>query len=322
MTLQPVMPSALLLVIAVLLIAIRLITMRQAHTTAGAQWATVWRWCGVTLAVLLVLIAAARPGLEPSGQQAAASAASGQNVNVFFLVDRSADSGVADYAGKPRIDGIRADIGALIDRYPRARFAMISFASRASLDWPLSEDVWSLQPVVMRLEPYSDAEVASEADAGAAANTLRYQLIAAGQQYRDSTNLVFYFGCGASGSGVPQGDFEPVPGTLDGGAAFGYGTPSGDSPAFDERRLELIATQLGVPYVHRQPGEPLPHPAAQANSAGTQHTEDPGVYSNVVARTELYWVFTLPAAVLLLFELFLTVREYRRTRMAHRSASP
>ena len=317
MTVQPVLPPTLLLVIAAMLIALRFISMRNLHSSRGARWATVWRWCGPTLAVLLLLIAAWRPGLEHHSQEAAAAAPSGENVNVFLVVDRSPDSGIDDYDGKPRMDGIRADIGALIDRYPRARFAMIAFASRSSLDWPLSEDLWSLEPVVAALRPYSASD--AEADAAAAATVLRYQLIATGQQYPDSTNLVFYFGSGASGSRAPQGEFEPVAGTVDGGAVFGYGTPEDNTAGYDEQRLRLIAGQLGVPYVHRQDGGPLPR--TQPKSVATQAPESHAAASSIVQRTELYWVFTLLASVLLLFEIFLTIRDYRRTRMARRSVA-
>ena len=317
MTVEPVLPPTLLLVISAMLIALRFISMRQLHTSRGARWGTVWRWCGPTLAVLLLLIAAWRPGLETDAAEATAAAPSGENLNVFLVVDRSPDTGIDDYGGKPRMDGIHADIGSLIDRYPRARFAMIAFASRSSLDWPLSEDVWSLEPLVAGLRPYAATD--AEPDAAAAANVLRYQLIATGQQYRDSTNLVFYFGSGASGSGAPQGEFEPVAGTVDGGAVFGYGTPDGNTAGYDEQRLRLIAGQLGLPYLHRQDGEPLPQ--TEPNSVATQAPERYAAAPGVVQRTELYWVFTLLASLLLLFELFLTIRDYRRTRVARRSVA-
>ena len=35
-------------------------------------------------------------------------------------------------------------------------------------------------------------------------------------------------------------------------------------------------------------------------------------------RTDLYWVFTMVAAVLLLFECYLTLREFRTSRVARR----
>ena len=187
MTFHPVLPAVLLLVIAVVVIALRLLTMRRLHATAGARWATVWRWSGLTLAVLLILIAAARPGVERGERDAATAARSAQNTNVFLLVDRSADSGVEDYGDRQsRMSGIRSDVEALIDQYPGARFALVAFASRSSLDWPLSEDAWSLEPEVARLSPYAATDTTEDVNAAAAANVLRYQLIAAGQQYPDS----------------------------------------------------------------------------------------------------------------------------------------
>ena len=180
MTFQPVLPPVILIVIAVVVVAFRLLNMRRLHTATGARWSTVWRWSGLTLAVLLILIASARPGIEHGDRGAAVAARSGENTNVFLIVDRSADSAVEDYGdGQSRMSGIRSDIEALIDRYPQARFAMVAFASRSSLDWPLSEDAFSLQPVVARLTPYPAADATEGVNAAAASNVLRYQLIAA-----------------------------------------------------------------------------------------------------------------------------------------------
>jgi Ca-activated chloride channel homolog len=313
MTFQPVVLPAVLIVIAVAVIVMRLITMWQLMKSS-TRWATVWRWSGLTFVALLILLAAARPGIEPVEQQAAAAKQSGTNTNVFLIVDRSADSGIDDFGdGQSRMSGIRADIAALIDRYPQARFAVIAFASRPSLDWPLSDDSWTLEPVIERLYPY-DESPDGQVNAAAAANVLRYQLIAAGQQYPDSENLVFYFGSGAAGSRAPQGEFDPLPDSVDGGAVLGYGA------TLNEPGLRRIAEQLGVSYAHREPGQPLtqavPNPGTAAEPAETATAS-----SGVVARTELYWVFTALAAVLLLFEIYLTVREFRRTRMAHRDVT-
>ncbi|HEX2286043.1 MAG TPA: VWA domain-containing protein [Mycobacterium sp.] len=314
MSFAPVVPPAMLIVIAAAAVVLRLITMQQLASSGSQRWATVWRWSGLTLAVLLVVIAAARPGIDHGEQEAAAASRSGENTNVFFVVDRSADSRVEDYGdGESRMSGIRADVEALIDRYPRARFAVIAFASRPSLDWPLSEDAWSLKPVISRLAPYAAAGDGEQVNAAAAANVLRYRLIAAGQQYPDSQSLVFYFGSGAPGSRAPQGVFDPVPGSVDGGTVFGYGA------ALNEPGLRRVAEQLGVPYVHRDDRRPVAE--AAPDGAGGQPDGTTVASSGVAERTELYWVFTLVAAVLLLFEVYLSIREFRRTRMARRDVA-
>jgi len=312
MTFQPALPTVVLLAVAVVVIAMRLLTMRRLYATAGGRWSTVWRWSGLTLAVLMILIAAARPGIEHGERGAAAAARSADNTNVFFIVDRSTDSAVEDHGeGESRMSVIRNDIETLIDQYPGARFAMIAFASRPSLDWPLSEDAWSLRPEVARLTPYPASAEDEDVNAAAAANVLRYQLIGAGQQYPDSESLVFYFGSGAAGSRAPQGEFDPTAGSVDGGAVFGYGA------ARNEAGLRRVAEQLGLPYVDRDDGRPV------AESAPGRGDPQPsgGLSTGVADRTELYWVFTMLAAVLLLFELFASIRDIRRTRLARRDVA-
>ncbi len=292
MTFAPVVPAAALMLIAAAVVVLRLITMRSLASGPRHRWATVWRWSGLTLALLLMLIAAARPGIGHTDPHSVAAPRSGDDTNVFLLVDRSTDAA----------DAVRADMQALIEAHPQSRFAVIGFAARPSLDWPLSQDAWSLQPEITALTTY--AEPSDQVNAAAAANVLRYQLIAASQQYPGSQNLVYYFGAGAPGSQAPQGDFDPVAGSVDGGAVFGRGT------TLDEPALRRIADQLGVPYLGPDDDLPVTRAAPDDSVAQLQADGD--------RRTELYWVFTIVAAVLLLFESYLSIREFRRTRTPRR----
>lgn len=308
MTFTPVVMPAILAVIGVVVIMLRLITMRQLAAGGDQRWTTVWRWSGLTLAVVLLLIAAARPAIGDGDDQATAAPSRDTGANVFLIVDRSADTGVADYRdGQTRLAGIRDDVTALIDRYPGARFAMITFASRPSLQWPLSEDSWSLEPVVAELQSY--APDAGEVNAAAAANVLRYQLIAAGQRHPGAPNLVFYLGSGAPGSEAPQGEFDPPTGSVDGGAVLGYGATR------NEPGLNRLAGQLGVPYVARDGARPLTEVIADRDGEAAEAAAAP---AHAPERTDLYWAFTLVAAVLLLFEIYSTLREFRASRSARR----
>ena len=347
MSLHPVVPAAVLLLIAAVVVATRAIVLSAvlARTDSSNRRSALLRWSASTAAVLLLVLAAARPAVDSPGSRQPdrdlTATSQGANVNVFFLIDRSVDSRVADYGERTsRMTGIRTDIAAVIDAYPKARFAMIGFASRPSVDWPLSEDTWSLKAVVAGLSPYVSVppDAAYRADAAAAANVLRYQLIQAAQQYPGAQNLVFYLGAGAGGSTAPQDSFS-VGGRVAGGAVFGYGTPAGGPipgayvggavtyladprsgapaiSAINEPGLRRLAGDLGVPYVHRESGVPLtglpaPRPGAGAEAAVLTSAPLP-------RRVELYWVLALLAAALLLPEIHLLVREFRRDRMVRR----
>ncbi|CAA0110245.1 Uncharacterised protein [Mycolicibacterium vanbaalenii] len=303
MTFDPVLPPPALGVIVVALLALRVVSLRLAAGSRSGRTAML-RWCGTTLAVLLVLVAAARPGTGTVGSEELTPTARG--ANVYFVVDRSADSAIADHGEGTRMAGIRQDMRELIDAHPGSRFAVIAFASRPAIDWPLSSDTWSLEPVVEALNPYADATAGSDqVNAGAAANVLRYQLIAARQQYPQADNLVYYFGSGAGQSTAPQGQFDT--GDVDGGAVFGYG----GGPGLDVAALRDIAAQLGVPYIQREPGQPVP-PGARPTA---EVTADPQATPE---RSELYWLFTMLASLLLLAEIYLTARELRRNRSTRR----
>ena len=299
MTFDPVLPPAVLFAIAAVLVALRSLSLRPA-ATAGRS--ALLRWAGMTVALVLLLIAAARPGGAPAARTDAPTSSRG-GANIFFVVDRSEDSAVDDFGGQPRMAGIREDIDTLIDAHPGARFAVISFASRPAIDWPLSSDAWSLRPVVDALSPYPGA-AADQVNAAAAATVLRYQMISAGQQYPGADSLVYYFGSGAPQSTVPQGEFDLD--AVDGGDVFGYAADgSGD------QQLRDIADQLGVPFVDRRPGEAVPTGTQAAASA-------PVVNPDGERRDEFYWVLTLIASGLLLVEIALSVRDLRRARSTAR----
>lgn len=88
MTFDPVLPLPALGAIAVALLALRLVSLALAAGSRAGRIA-ILRWCGTTLAVLLLLVAAARPGTGTVSEEVAPVA---QGANVYFVVDRSADS--------------------------------------------------------------------------------------------------------------------------------------------------------------------------------------------------------------------------------------
>lgn len=262
--------------------------------------ATRWRIGLMTGAAVLLVIAVARPVI--GGATPPAAVAGAHDPSIFVLVDRSADMGISDGQGRTRLAAARDDIATLMDRYPNARFAVISFASRPALNWPLSQDNWSLRPVVDALTPYASTSAqATQADVGAASTVLRYQLFSAVQQYPRAQNLVFYLGAGAPESQEPARAFDPPAGAIDGGAVLSYGTTG-------EAALRTVAEQLGLPLVARAGDGPLAgwaenpvHEFAPAAAASTGF--------------ETYWIFAMGAAGLVLVELYLVLRQFGRTRL-------
>jgi Ca-activated chloride channel family protein len=299
MTVQPVMWPVLLAVLTALIIAGRIVAFRQLPTSNRTARR---RWAGISAAAVLLVIAAVRPVIATE-DQAQAVVAGAHEPNIFLVVDRSPDMSVADIEGQPRIGLARNDIDSLIDRYPNARFAVIEFSATAALDWPLSADTWSLRPVVASLNPIAGTpDGLAQVNVGAANTVLRYQLIGAAAQYPSAPNLVFYLGAGAPESAGPAKEFDLPADSVDGGAVLGYGTDTGSLPT--------VAKQIGVPFVPRTDGAPLANPLADDSYSAS------AVRSVASAGgTELYWLPALGAAVLVLIELYLALRDFRRSRL-------
>lgn len=298
MTFDPVLPPVALAALASVILALRAVALRSA--ARSGRWG-VLRWAATTGALMLVVLAAARPGVDAERTADDAGAA---GANVFFVVDLSADSAIADIGGSTRMSAIREDIDALMAAHEGDRFGVITFTSRPAVAWPLSGDAWSLRPLVDTLSPAVGPNAAADqANAAAAANVLRYQLIAARQRYPQAEELVYYFGSGAAQSTSPQSEFAAE--AVDGGAVFGYDGGNGAA------RLRAISDELGVPYVNRAAGEPVR--AAETGSA------DAATITESPPRTEYYWVLTSLASALLLIEIGLTVRDLRRTRLSDRA---
>jgi hypothetical protein len=324
MTLHPVLPP-LLLAAAAVLVAGQFIALRR-WRRSGRNRMMLWRWFIVTSAAALLVLAATRVVLTGDDESATRSAGD-TDPNIFLVVDRSPDMAVQDIDDRSRMDVAREDLQALIDRYPRARFAVIGFASAPTLQWPLSADTWSLRPMLDTTTPYAyRPDAVPQTNAGAASTVLRYQLISAVQQYPRAATLVFYLGAGARESELPAREFVPPADSVDGGAVLGYGTAAGGpipdteiarSP-IDDAALRTVAGQLGVPYIARADDGPLP--TEQLPDA--KGTTDATAVASTGGQTETYWLPALGAAVLVLIELYFVLRDFRRTRFVSVDVMP
>lgn len=270
--------------------------------------------------VLLLLVAVLRPALPGTDVRLDAS-----SVDAYFVVDTTTSVMARDYAGgRPRIDGVRADLKGIAGQLPGARFTVLTFDLQTATRLPLTSDAAALGSAADTLRPET-----STWSRGSSVTVAREALASALDRGRAShperARLVFYFGDGEQTS---QDDPEPFtldPQLVNGGAVLGYGTstggrmtttgtrgqgdvidPSTGGPALsviDEKQLGAIATQLGLPYVHRteDDGGVAIVDAVRFKELAPLRASDA---SQVVGgRTELYWVALLLLAALAAWEV-------------------
>ncbi|GAB3064538.1 vWA domain-containing protein [Sediminivirga luteola] len=323
-------------------IPVALILLGAALAVAGCVWLLVTgpqpgrrlSWALRLAAVLLLTAAMLRPGVpgEP-GEELASDA------DVFLLVDTTASMGATDWDGEARLDGVRADIDALVRELPGARYSLITFDTEAVTRMPLSTDTTALASALELMEP-EYALYSRGSSPWAAAGYLRERLEAAGDRHPDAARLVFYFGDGEATAHEPVAGFGEAAELVHGGAVFGYGSaggatmprndpfpsaaeelirdPATGEPAVsvpDPGTLDAIAAELGVASTMREPGTAIGEVAA--GLALTQLAVPDGRER----RTEMHWLPLAGLLAVLTADALLVAARLRILRRAERAAS-
>jgi Ca-activated chloride channel family protein len=249
-----------------------------------------------------------------------------------------------DYDGaRPRLDGVRADITAIADALPGARYSIIGFDSTATRQLPLTTDVravrsWA-QTLHTELTAYSTGSLIDRP-----LDALVDALQSSRESFPDDQRYVFFFSDGENTTDGTPASFAPAAPLIDGGAVLGYGTAKGatmttydpsssDDGApildysqpgapeavsrIDEDQLRTVAEQLGVPYAHRTGGtqsdggtadEPV---TTLVSGIDLSHVAQVG-QRKVTVHQYVVWPLALLAAALLVWELAGAVRRATR----------
>jgi Ca-activated chloride channel family protein len=284
-----------------------------------------------TAMVAVLLLAALRPAVPGTDVRVDASA-----VDVYLVVDTTSSVMARDYGeAKPRLEGVRSDIKAMVNQLSGARFSLMTFDIDTTVRLPLTSDGAAVSAAADTLRP--ETSVWSR---GSSVTIARDQLRTALDRGRDThperARLVFYLGDGEQTASRDPRPFDIEGQLINGGAVLGYGTaaggrmaitaafetgdiidPSTGQPAtsvIDERQLASIANQLGVPYVHRTTndnGVGIVDAVQLKELAPVRATDSAEI---VGGRAELGWIALLLLAVLAAWEIGSLVAAASRSR--------
>lgn len=316
MTFQPVLHPALILLLCAPVAAIALIMLARAPKGVSSRVGHHALWALRLITVLACAAMLLRPAIPGGTAQTLTS-----DTDIVLVVDTTASITAEDWDGdRPRLDGVRADVQAIVDAYPGARFALITLDAAAELRLPLTTDITALVSSLDVLRP----EVTSRSrgsSIGIAQPLLSRTLQSASSSSPERSRMVFYFGDGEQTAGAIPETFTPSRQYTDAGGVFGYGTDEGGrmrlttggvdaaDPGYiqyqgqdavstiDEQNLRLLATQLGVDYQHRTADTAPALPAAPSTTA--EYAES-GTTGNLF---ELTWIAALVVLALLGIEL-------------------
>lgn len=236
------------------------------------------------LIVVTVIIMGAGPSIHGEAQEVTST------LEVYFVIDRTGSMAAEDWDGnKPRIDGVRNDVGIMMNILTGSRFSIMSWDSKVHTDLPLTSDA---SAVVAYMDSF-DRELSNSSQGSSLnrpAQDLAKLLKKNKERHPQNVRALFVFSDGETSnqnhwSSAPSGeasDWDAVKEYIDGGLILGYGTEeggpmkvlrlrdsgsqSGGEPEYirdlsqpgdpiaiskiDEAALADVASRVGVDYVH------------------------------------------------------------------------
>ena len=319
MILQPVLHPVLLALLcaAPAVLVVRELVRRGPASPGRPIWALRLGMLVVVFAMLL------RPGIPGGTSQTLAT-----DTDIVIVADTTASIIAEDWdSDRPRMTGVRADVQAIVDEYPGARFSLISFDAAAQQRLPLTTDATALMSSLDVMLPEITDQ--SRGSSISIANRMLTEVLAAAAKASpERSRMVFYLGDGEQTASQEPESFASSAKYVDGGAVLGYGTAEGGPmkrttgrpstgsgtqdgaggdyieyqgeralSVIDEDNLQRISEQLGVEYQHRTADAAIELPDAPTS---TTDYASSGEVGNVI---ELYWTAALVLLAMVAVEL-------------------
>lgn len=312
MTLTPVLPAGLLIVVVAALVVLTLRMLARARDRTMR-----WSWARRLGLVLVVGVIVAQPafGTTPAKVQTS-------NLDVIVAVDTTPSIAAEDYDGAhPRLAGVRTELKAIAGSLAGARFALLTFDNDTKQEVPLTTDVAGFDSAVDVLEPqnptYSGGSSLDQPIAG-----LTKVLTLARKSDPHRQRMLILVSDGEQTIERPARSFATLSRLISGGAVLGFGTQAGGrmrsyDPDFpdqrgdyifgpdgadakshiDEAALRKAAAQLHIPYRHRTgPARPV------AGIAVPKTKYQPASGQSGATARPAYWIAAAGLALLALAE--------------------
>ena len=319
MSIKPIFPIAILLVIFVILFAATGITVLKSAADIKNKVFSLIRLFAI---YALALIIGLRPVIVEEDYEFQT-----RNLNVLFIVDTTISMWADDYkgSGSTRMEGAVKDANFIMNGLLGANFGIVTFDNTVHVISPFTQDAQFIRDMFNSLMS-PDGSMAKGSKPSIAYKDVE-SLLKASAKKENRKTIVFFMGDGEITNSKPLEDYSALSEYIDDGAVFGYGSAEGGKmrvngryitdPAtrdtalsyIDEDNLKKIAEDLGITYINLNKGNAGLSGIVDVimNNSKTITEEGLGVES----YKDIYYYFAYPLILLLFIEIVVFVRKGR-----------
>lgn len=253
-----------------------------------------------------------------------------QKINCYciIVIDDTLSMMAEDYnGGKPRMEGVKADVEYITKNLTGAKFCVIDFNNDVNLITPFTDDCAYVKSCVDNMKPLVDYHAT-----GTNINCCKQllgQMINDAKMLNDGHIVVFFLSDGENTDDHKLESFSGISEGVEGGAVMGYGTSKGgqmhyydefhdetvlveDKRSFpykpavskiDEKNLKQLSSDLGLEYVHMDSSEDIDSVLQKSLKLMDAEQEESTEYG----YADMYYWFVIPLAVLIAYE-FISVK--------------
>lgn len=252
------------------------------------------------------------------------------DLNVIIVIDDTLSMLGNDQEGyDTRLDRAKADVNYILENLPGAKFSIISFNNHSHILTPFTDSLDYIRNAVDSIYPLSPS-FASGTNITVCVDSIE-EVIEQSLNHNEETKIVIFFLSDGENTDTSRRnvDFTDIGENISGGAVMGYGTERGAHMLYynelrdttymvmdnsvggnmeaitrlDEDNMRDVASQMGVPYINMNSGNPLEEVITQLREGNLTDPEDEVKQGYVDA----YYIFMIPLALLTAYE-FISLR--------------
>ncbi len=319
MSVQPVLPVLILLLILSALATVTIYAAGKSHIDKKEKTFTIIR---LTLIYLLAFIVGLRPVIKDDKYEFTT-----KNLDVLFVIDTTISMWAQDYDGKnPRIDGVIKDAKYIADELVGSNFGLVTFDDQAHVISPYTQDLNYVESLIDTLAP-PDSSYAMGSDMSLPYKDMEALLLSSSKKENRKTVLVF-ISDGEITNGNELTSYEALKQYVDAGVVLGYGTREGGKmkqsgygyiidestgkqalSMIDEDNLKNIAKDLGLIYNNMNNGRSELESSIRYIKESAKTVDDQ--MTGVEKYRDIYYIFAAMLALMLLVEACFVVRRGR-----------